>query len=50
MFVLSVKYETSAVVGLSELGTVHYDYITIVDRTMVDRDLDGVNLNKKGTK
>jgi hypothetical protein len=50
MFVLSVKYETSAVVGLSELGTVHYDYITIVDRTMVDRDLDGVDLNKKGTK
>ena len=50
MFVLSVKYETGAVVGLSEPGTVHYDYSTFVDGMMVDRDLDGVDLKKKGTK
>jgi hypothetical protein len=49
VFVLSVKYETGAVVG-SEPGTVHYDYSTFVDEKMVDRDLDGVNLKKKGTK
>jgi len=50
VFVLSVKYETSAVVGLSEPGTIHYDYSTIVNGLTVDRDLDGVDLKKKGTK
>jgi hypothetical protein len=49
-FVLSVKYETGAVVGLSDPGTVHYDYSTLVDGTLVDRDLDGVDLKKKGTQ
>jgi hypothetical protein len=50
VFVLSTKYETGAVVGLPEPGTVHYDYSTLVDGLMVDRDLDGVDLKKKGTK
>ncbi len=51
VFVLSVKYETRTVVGLSEPGMVHYDHFTYVnDLIIVDRDIDGVDLKKKGTK
>ena len=50
VFVLSVKYETAAVVGLPVPGIVHYDYSTLVDGNLVDRDLDGVDLKKKGGK
>ena len=47
LLVLSIKYETSGVVGSPEPGTVHYDYSTLVDGLLVDRDLDGVYLKKK---
>jgi len=50
VFVLSVKYETGAVVSLPVPDTVHYDYSTLVDGTLADRDLNGVDLKKKGTK
>jgi hypothetical protein len=53
IFILSVKYETSSVVGqpIPNPSTVHYDFKTYIDGgTLVDLDLDGVDMKKKGNK
>jgi hypothetical protein len=52
VFILSVKYETSAVVGqpIPDPTTVHYNFETLVDGSLVDMDLDGVFLKQKGTR
>jgi hypothetical protein len=50
VFVISVKYDTSSVVGTSvspPFPTFHYDFATQVDGTQVDQDADGLDLKKK---
>ncbi|WP_146210240.1 hypothetical protein [Vitiosangium sp. GDMCC 1.1324] len=46
VFIVSVKYDTSSVVGqpVPSPNTVHYDFDTLVNATVVDFDVDGVNL------
>jgi hypothetical protein len=47
-FILSVKYETSTVVGQTAPNKpVNYSYSTVIDNAMVDQDLDGLVLRKK---
>jgi hypothetical protein len=46
-YVLSIKYETSTVVGKPEPGSVHYDFITLFNNVEIDRDRDGLMLNPK---
>ena len=47
-FILSVKYETSIVVGQTAPNKpVNYSYRTVIDNAIVDQDLDGLVLRKK---
>jgi hypothetical protein len=48
IYVMSVKYETGAVVGFADPGTVHYSYSTVVENVAVDGNGNGLDLKKKG--
>lgn len=48
VFIISVKYDTKTLVGLSNPGSdKHYDFSTWIGGTMVDMDGDGLTLTKK---
>jgi hypothetical protein len=49
-YIVSVKYITGSVVGTAKPSpsTVHYDFATRVNMSVVDSDADGVNLMYKG--
>ncbi len=48
-YVVSVKYSTQSLLGMPTPSptTVHYDFETRVDGTLVDRDLTGLDLRKR---
>ncbi|MCJ7535713.1 MAG: prealbumin-like fold domain-containing protein, partial [Anaerolineales bacterium] len=47
VLIMSVKYETSSVVGQNQPGEVRYDFHTDINGVMVDQDMDGLFLRKK---
>jgi hypothetical protein len=52
MFIVSVKYETGAVVGQpiddpNSPPTIHYDFSTLINGSVIGRDLDGLDLKPR---